>query len=122
MRELLAQLLLSAAGQMWKRDPTLGKYTAETTEHELNLASHYAAVYVDRLAGDEVVRPKSWPRLANLIAAARSSTRRSSDPQKQNMSEFGKLSVRRRLSVLTLCASILISHDQRRNLLWDKSW
>ena len=90
MRELLAQLLLSAAGQMWKRDPTLGKYTAETTEHELNLASHYAAVYVDRLAGDEVVRPKSWPRLASLITAARSSTRRSSDPQKQNMSEFGK--------------------------------
>jgi hypothetical protein len=28
---------------MWKREPTLGKYTAETAEHELNLAFHYAA-------------------------------------------------------------------------------
>lgn len=43
MTELLAQILLAAAGQMWKRDPTLGKYTAETAEHELNLAFHYAA-------------------------------------------------------------------------------
>ena len=43
MKELLAQILLSAAGQMWKRDPTLGKYTAETTEYELNLAFHYAS-------------------------------------------------------------------------------
>jgi hypothetical protein len=43
MKELLAQILLSAAGEMWKREPTLGKYTAETAEHELNLAFHYAA-------------------------------------------------------------------------------
>lgn len=28
MKELLAQILLSAAGEMWKREPTLGKYAA----------------------------------------------------------------------------------------------
>ena len=43
MKELLAQILLSAADEMWMREPTLGKYTAETAEHELNLAFHYAA-------------------------------------------------------------------------------
>jgi len=27
---------------MWQKDPTLGQYTSETAEHELNLAFHYA--------------------------------------------------------------------------------
>lgn len=43
MKELLAQILLSAAAAMWRHDPTLGEYTAATAEHELNLAFHYAA-------------------------------------------------------------------------------
>ena len=27
---------------MWEEEPTLGRYTADTAEHELNLAFHYA--------------------------------------------------------------------------------
>ena len=41
MKELLAQILLSAAGEMWKRQPTLGKYTSETLEREPDLTTHY---------------------------------------------------------------------------------
>jgi hypothetical protein len=43
MRRLLQQVLLSAAKEMWNADPTLGEYTRETAEHELNLAFHYAS-------------------------------------------------------------------------------
>lgn len=43
MKDLIARILLSAANRMWQREPTLGNYTAETAEHELNLAFHFAA-------------------------------------------------------------------------------
>ncbi len=43
MKTLLARILCSAAQSMWQMDPTLGKYTSETAEHELNLAFHLAA-------------------------------------------------------------------------------
>ncbi len=42
MKLLLARILCSAAHSMWQKDPTLGKYTSETNQHELNLAFHYA--------------------------------------------------------------------------------
>jgi hypothetical protein len=34
---------------MWKKDPTLGQYTSETNQHELNLAFHYASELRDWL-------------------------------------------------------------------------
>ena len=43
MKTLLARILCSAARSMWKKDPTLGNYTSETYQHELNLAFHFAA-------------------------------------------------------------------------------
>lgn len=43
MKTLLARILGSAADSMWQKDPTLGQYTNETAEHELNLAFHFAA-------------------------------------------------------------------------------
>src|SRR5437588_10822057 len=43
MKDLIARILCSAAQAMWRKEPTLGKYTIETAEHELNLAFHYAA-------------------------------------------------------------------------------
>ena len=43
MQDLLARILCSVAADMWRKDPTLGRYSAETAEHELNLAFHYAA-------------------------------------------------------------------------------
>jgi hypothetical protein len=42
MKTLLARILCSAAQAMWDKDTTLGKYTSETEQHELNLAFHYA--------------------------------------------------------------------------------
>ena len=42
MKQLLAHILCSAAYSMWQKTPTLGKYTSETDQHELNLAFHYA--------------------------------------------------------------------------------
>jgi hypothetical protein len=42
VKELLARILCSAARSMWEKDPTLGRYTSETEQHELNLAFHYA--------------------------------------------------------------------------------
>jgi hypothetical protein len=41
MKELIARILCSAAYCMWEKDPTLGHYTSETEQHELNLAFHY---------------------------------------------------------------------------------
>ena len=43
MKDLIARILCSAAQAMWRKEPTLGKYTSETAEYELNLAFHYAA-------------------------------------------------------------------------------
>ena len=43
MKDLLTRILSSAASAMWRNEPTLGRYTRETAEHELNLAFHYAA-------------------------------------------------------------------------------
>src|SRR5439155_1770301 len=43
MKTLLARILCSAAQSMWQKDPTLGKYTSETYQHELNLSFHFAA-------------------------------------------------------------------------------
>jgi hypothetical protein len=43
MTPLLARILCSAAHSMWRNDPTLGQYTSETCQHELNLAFHYAS-------------------------------------------------------------------------------
>jgi hypothetical protein len=43
MEDLIARILLSAAGRMWQREPTLAVYTGETAEHELNVAFHFAA-------------------------------------------------------------------------------
>ena len=43
MKSLLAHILCSVAHSMWKNDPTLGQYTSETNQHELNLAFHYAS-------------------------------------------------------------------------------
>jgi hypothetical protein len=43
MKELLARILCSAAHSMWEKDPTLGQYTTEIAEHELNVAFHFAA-------------------------------------------------------------------------------
>jgi hypothetical protein len=42
VKELLAQILLSAADAMWTRQPTLGQYTPETREREPDLTTHYA--------------------------------------------------------------------------------
>jgi hypothetical protein len=42
MKNLLARILCSAAQEMWNRDKTLGNYTSETEQHELNLAFHFA--------------------------------------------------------------------------------
>jgi hypothetical protein len=42
MKSLIARILCSAAHSMWHKDPTLGHYTSETNQHELNLAFHYA--------------------------------------------------------------------------------
>jgi hypothetical protein len=41
MLELIAQLLLSAAGEMWRRQPSLSRYTRETSEYEPNLSFHF---------------------------------------------------------------------------------
>ena len=41
MVELIAQLLLSAAGEMWRREPSLSRYTQETSEYEPNLSFHF---------------------------------------------------------------------------------
>ena len=43
VKELLARILCSAGHSMWEKDPTLGRYTSETEQHELNLAFHYAS-------------------------------------------------------------------------------
>jgi hypothetical protein len=43
MKTLFARILCSAARTMWQKDPTLGKYTSETNQHELNLAFQYAS-------------------------------------------------------------------------------
>src|SRR5947207_10346135 len=43
MVDLIARILLSAAHEMWQREPTLAIYTKETAEHELNVAFHFAA-------------------------------------------------------------------------------
>ncbi len=42
MKTLLARILCSAAHSMWQKDPTLGRYTSDTNQHELNLAFHFA--------------------------------------------------------------------------------
>src|SRR6266487_3218062 len=42
MKNLLARILCSAAHSMWRKEPTLGRYTSDTNQHELNLAFHYA--------------------------------------------------------------------------------
>jgi len=42
MTLLLTQILASAAESMWRIEPTLGRYTNDTSQHELNLAFHYA--------------------------------------------------------------------------------
>jgi len=43
VKALLARILCSVARRMWQNEPTLGEYTSETAEHELNLAFHFAA-------------------------------------------------------------------------------
>lgn len=43
MKTLLSRIMLSAASEMWRKEPTLSRYTTATAEHELNLAFHYAA-------------------------------------------------------------------------------
>ena len=42
MNALLLRILASVAHSMWQDDRSLSRYTAETAEHELNLAFHYA--------------------------------------------------------------------------------
>ena len=49
MIQVLARILCSAAHFMWRNDPTLGQYTSETSQHELNLAFHYACELRDWL-------------------------------------------------------------------------
>jgi hypothetical protein len=41
MLELIAQLLLSAVGEMWRREPSLSRYTRDTSEYEPNLSFHF---------------------------------------------------------------------------------
>ena len=43
MENSIAHILLSAAQEMWRREPTLAIYTKQTAEHELNVAFHFAA-------------------------------------------------------------------------------
>jgi len=43
MKTLLARILCSAAYSMWQKEPTLGRFTSETYQHESNLQFHFAA-------------------------------------------------------------------------------